>query len=139
MKRFSIALAAAALLASAACARTDSPTEPSGPQPTAGTVLVIPAGESRSVSGTGLTLTFTAVASDSRCPEGVQCFWQGDAVVRVSVATPSSPARTVELSLNRPNPVLVGGVALRLVAADPYPVEGQATPFSAYVITVSVL
>ena len=33
----------------------------------------------------GLTITFEAVTGDSRCPEGVECVWAGEAHVRLVI------------------------------------------------------
>ena len=38
-------------------------------------------GESASIDHTNLTLTFTGVTGDSRCPKDVVCVWAGEAIV----------------------------------------------------------
>ena len=56
------------------------------------------AGESATVRGEGLTVTYDGVVADNRCPPGVQCIVAGNATVSVTVAkTGIPPAR---LTLN---------------------------------------
>lgn len=35
-------------------------------------------GQTASIQGEDMTIKFTQVVSDSRCPSGVQCVWQGE-------------------------------------------------------------
>jgi hypothetical protein len=47
--------------------------------------IVLAPDESNALFDTGLELTFEAVVEDSRCPAGVSCVWEGDAVVRIRI------------------------------------------------------
>lgn len=42
-----------------------------------------------------LRVAFDSVRDDSRCPPKVQCIWEGDATVAVSLAKPAAGPRTV--------------------------------------------
>jgi len=63
-----------------------------------GETFTIQVGESVSVSGAGLALTFGAVVEDSRCPPGVMCIQAGNGVISVTVAKPG--AAPASLTLN---------------------------------------
>ena len=47
--------------------------------------MVLAPDESNALFDTGLEVTFEAVVEDSRCPAGVSCVWEGDAVVRIRI------------------------------------------------------
>jgi len=68
-------------------------TTPTAPSTTVGARTValgetftIQVGESVSVSGAGLMVTFVSVVEDSRCPAGVQCIQAGNGAISVSMA-----------------------------------------------------
>ena len=52
------------------------------------------------IEGEGLAVVFESVLEDSRCPEGVDCVWSGNAKIRIrSSKQKHAPAR-VELNTN---------------------------------------
>ena len=54
-------------------------------------------GDSFRVPGRALSIQFVRVVSDSRCPKGVTCIWEGDAVVAVRVIADAVEPETLEL------------------------------------------
>ena len=78
-------------------------------------------GRSATVTGEGLTVSFEAVPSDSRCPTGVQCVWAGNAVVQV-VLSKDGKAFGAELNTNLdPRTGTYLDYQIELVALNPYP------------------
>jgi hypothetical protein len=75
-------------------------------------------GESVMVEGSGVTLTFEDVPSDSRCPTDVVCVWAGNAQVRVVVAGAAAGAVELNTSLD-PTKAAIDGIELRLVGLAP--------------------
>lgn len=74
------------LLASAVACAGSAPTSDSleslqGKQVETNTAFTLQRGESASVDGGKLVITFVEVAADSRCPADVVCVWQGDAAM----------------------------------------------------------
>ncbi|MBF4481860.1 hypothetical protein [Dehalococcoides mccartyi] len=55
--------------------------------PTAGLdqSISFPPGQSCLIAGEDLTIKFVGVLSDSRCPEGVQCVWEGEVTVELLI------------------------------------------------------
>ncbi|HYR07728.1 MAG TPA: hypothetical protein VEQ60_08160 [Longimicrobium sp.] len=95
-------------------------------------------GRSATVAGEGLTVSFEAVPSDSRCPTGVQCVWAGDAVVQV-VLSKDGKAFGAELHTNlEPTSVDYLNYNVRLVSLDPYPSSTNPIPQSQYRATFVV-
>jgi hypothetical protein len=54
-------------------------------------------GDSFRVPGRALSITFVRVVSDSRCPTGVTCVWEGDAAIAVRVTGDAVEPETLEL------------------------------------------
>ena len=87
-----------------------------------GQTLSLKVGESVSVTGAGLSVTFTAVVSDSRCPAGVQCIQAGKAVITVTVARPGAAPVTLTLGTDGPKTARSGDRSVELVSLG----RGQA-------------
>lgn len=68
----------------------------------------------------GMTVTFTGVPQDSRCPIDVVCVWQGDATVVVSLETAQEPAVSRELHTGvEPHETSFASFVVRLVSVAP--------------------
>jgi hypothetical protein len=77
------------------------------------------------------TILFEKVDSDGRCPKGVTCVWEGDAVVRLSVGSPGETRTTLLLHTNpkRARAGEHGGYRITLIELAPYPtVDGTIKP-----------
>ena len=95
-------------------------------------------GRSATVAGEGLTVSFQAVPSDSRCPTSVQCLWAGDAVVQV-VLSKDGKAFGAELHTNLdPKSVDYLNYNVALVSLAPYPSSTNPIAQSQYRATFVV-
>lgn len=81
-----------------------------------GEAFSVKVGESVSVTGAGLSVTFTALVSDSRCPRGVQCIQAGNAVITVGLARAGSAPVTLTLNTDGPTSVRSGNRSVELVS-----------------------
>lgn len=130
------------LLASAACtAAVPGPSTPARAPAVMNAARAesvrIPIGATVPVPGTKVTVTFEQVRDDSRCPTGVSCVWEGDAIVVLRVQGPGGAA-SVELHAN-PRFARAGsahGVTLTLEKLEPHPEAERPVAPSAYVVTV---
>ncbi|MGE0040995.1 MAG: hypothetical protein AB7H88_16330 [Vicinamibacterales bacterium] len=105
------------LCLSAAC--SGSPTSPS---PSLPALVTLAPGASQQVAGTGLTLRFDRVQSDSRCPSDALCIQQGDAAVVLSLSTAASTATHTLLVNDRSQSGATGGAFLvTFETLAPYP------------------
>lgn len=71
-----------AVLIAAACSRGDVPLS-ADIRPHLNAPFTLELGQSAVLDEPAVTVTFTAVPSDSRCAVDVVCIWAGDAVVRL--------------------------------------------------------
>jgi hypothetical protein len=84
-----------------------------------------------------ISLAFTGVVEDSRCPIGVQCVWAGRCVVAMTLTRADGSERDFEVTLGKP--AAVYGYSVQLLDAVPYPLKEDAQPNEAlYILTVAV-
>jgi hypothetical protein len=79
-------------------------------------------GQRTSVDGTNLTLQFTGVSSDSRCPADALCITAGEALAVFEATMSARGGVRLELStLETRRAVAVGDYRVELRGLDPYP------------------
>ena len=102
-----------------------------------GEVIEIELGKTAEISESGLSLRIESI-EDSRCPDGVVCFWEGNASVEFQLITKKGEY-SFTLDTHSPpyfkNDTVIEGVKYHLKNVLPYPVYGEKSP----VITVIVL
>ena len=128
------------LLVLAACA-SGGTTPPAAPPPAVEEEFVLGPGQTASVSGTGVRITFERVREDSRCPTDVNCIWEGDAVVVLTVkADAQETTREVHTQggESRARNAPAGNHVVTLVRLDPAPRSTGAIEPSAYRATLKV-
>ena len=95
-------------------------------------------GQEAQVEGTAVNVRFSGVVQDSRCACNVQCVWEGNAVVRLtlssSAATPSESALNTSLE---PKQTPYAGYIIRLLGLKPHP-TGKPILQTQYVATLEV-
>jgi hypothetical protein len=95
-------------------------------------------GKTVPLPGTSVTVTFVRVRDDSRCPTGVTCIWEGDAVVELRVQNGADEPLRVDLHANprfeRQASAL--GVTISLERLDPYPEADEPIAPGAYRLTL---
>lgn len=131
MRKYAFLILAAILLTAmvtSACARR------ARIQASLGQEFTLYLGQTAMITGENLEIRFAEVISDSRCPQGVQCVWAGEASCLTYVTQTQASSPPYKLVL-----VQSGGadsaeqtfdrhvVKFRL---EPYPVAGKATPSS---------
>jgi hypothetical protein len=91
------------------------------------------------VGGASLRIRFDRVSEDSRCPVGVTCIWEGDAVVRLTV-TRDRASTAVELHANArfAREHAYDGYLVRLLDLQPLPTAGGPVSPPDYVATLVV-
>jgi hypothetical protein len=96
-------------------------------------------GQAVVIKAAGLRVTFKGVPEDSRCPEGVNCIWAGNARVAVGLSGAGSGPATVELNTGvepRRQPHL--DYEVELLSLSPHPKQDKAVDAKSYVATLVV-
>ena len=95
--------------------------------------------QTATIAEESLQVRFDDIVSDSRCPRGVQCFWQGVAVVRLSIEKPPDARTALTFRFNStPPPATYGRYSISVVDVKPYPEENRRHRREEYVVTVIV-
>jgi hypothetical protein len=138
VKTFSALMVAAAwcLAVAAAVGSIDRIIHGAGPDRSGqavGDELVLRVGEYATVRSEAVSIRFDRVVEDSRCPVGVTCVWEGDAVVRLTVTQGKSTA-TIDLHVNArfERERVEGTYRIRLVNLLPRPVGVEPVDPAAY-------
>lgn len=119
---FAVLVALAAGTASSAASEHVPAPAAKSPEPSVavapGRDFTLTAGQEVAVAGRDLTVRFTGLVSDSRCPPRAQCIWQGEAVARF-VVRERAGSTTADLHTGaRGGPQKVGTVELVSVSQD---------------------
>lgn len=94
-------------------------------------------GASASIPDLNLSVSFTNVTADSRCPAGAECIVAGDASVVLQVAPLTGDAKLDTLHTNSdPQTTPLARAQLRLLRLDPYPRVGSSIAHGDYVVTL---
>lgn len=152
MQSISNLLKVALLIVLAGCSSGGSISQPPAPtsvsQPTTAQAqldvpLSLHIGETANVGD--VSLTFTGIADDSRCPSRVTCVWAGAAEALIKVGVAGQASEETDLVIHGQNQesvqshTQVGGYTIRLIALDPYPVDPEPIPAEQYVATFVVM
>jgi hypothetical protein len=97
-------------------------------------------GQSSRIEAESLAIGVEAVSSDSRCPKGETCIWEGDATVRIWVQRAATAKETRELhtASSKSTAAEYEGWSIRLVALTPYPLTGRTITQANYVVTLEL-
>ena len=96
-------------------------------------------GQEVTIKGEGLKIGFASVAEDSRCPEGVNCIWAGNAKIALSLQKGKSKPAPVALNTGvEPGRHSYMGYEVKLVGVRPYPKANTTTDKKSYVATLIV-
>jgi hypothetical protein len=79
-------------------------------------------GRQVTIRSEGLRIDFNAVVEDSRCPQGVQCVWAGNAKVLLRLSKAGRRAASMRLNTGMdPRQADYRGYEVKLVGLEPYP------------------
>ncbi|MFX1286849.1 MAG: hypothetical protein ACFFB5_24635 [Promethearchaeota archaeon] len=101
--------------------------------------------ESRTIDDILLTITFTGVLEEARCPTDVQCFWEGFVTVQVSIRFHYTSLKFYNLTSGLKASMQWINITLdpftysiHLIAVNPQPISTHQTPQSDYNITLTL-
>ena len=105
-----------------------------------GEPFILGVGESTQIGDAELSVGFDAITSDSRCPTGVWCFWEGDAAAGLWLALPGEPAQAFVLHTfgGFEQMLELGAYVISLQLVTPYPVVNVPIDPATYEVTLMV-
>lgn len=113
--------------------------ELNGPKDVAlGEVFELKVSQTANLRGQSLSITFDGVPEDSRCPQGVECVWMGNARVALSLKQ-ADQLGALELNTHlEPKEGTSLGYNVRLLDLKPLPIAEKPTPPDQYVAVLVV-
>ena len=94
-------------------------------------------GQQAVVQNTKLKIRFADVLEDSRCPEGVECIWEGNGKVNLELKKSAKKLISVLVNTGRePRAAEYRGYTVRLVKLSPSPKAGEVIDPSQYEATL---
>lgn len=85
------------------------------------------------------SITFDSVLNDSRCPNGAQCVWAGNAEVKFIYSAGTQNSAFILNTLNTfRTDTLINGYRIKLIRLNPYPQMGFPIKQSEYSAEVKV-
>ena len=87
----------------------------------------------------GFIIQLDSITEDSRCPEGAECFWAGDARAKFKLTENNI---IHQFSLNTlatfRNDTIIGGIRYKLINLSPYPSINKPFNYNNYSAVVAV-
>jgi hypothetical protein len=91
------------------------------------------------IEGEGLAVVFESVLEDSRCPEGVDCIWSGNAKIRIRSSKQKHAPASIELNTNvEPKSSSYLDYEIKLVALKPRPKADKPVQSNEYKATLII-
>ena len=91
------------------------------------------------IEGEGLAVVFESVLEDSRCPEGVDCIWSGNAKIRIRSSKQKHAPAPIELNTNvGPKSSSYLDYEVKLVALKPRPKADKPVQSNEYKATLII-
>ena len=97
--------------------------------------FTIKAGRQVVIKGEKLSVRFSSVQNESRCPTGVQCVWEGNAAISIEVSKKRKKSTQAVLNTNtaiQPNELAYKKYRIKLLGLNPYPRIDEKTEAKDY-------
>lgn len=96
-------------------------------------------GQTKNIPGSKAKIKFLSVVEDSRCPEGTNCIWAGNAQVKLRV-TDGGKTRVFDLNTGKGSDSYnFGRYQIKLVKVSPTPTVGNHIRQKDYTITLNAI
>lgn len=96
-------------------------------------------GKQKKASRSKLIIKFDSLVEDSRCAEGTNCVWAGNAKIKVTIKQGDDPSETFEMNTNLgAKGASYGPYAVNLISLTPIPAANVRLNRNAYTATFSI-
>ena len=100
--------------------------------------ITLLAGKEKTATRSKLKIKFVSV-EDSRCPQGVDCIWAGNAKVTIKVTNRKGESKTFDLNTNlETKAVKFDGYEIKLGSVTPYPKANVPNNANGYTASFTV-
>lgn len=93
----------------------------------------------KSINKNDLTVKFVSVLEDSRCPEGTNCIWAGNAKIQIKLKKKNGAWKTFELNTNLDKRELTfGGYSIKIAELTPKSNSNSKTDSNSCYVILSI-
>lgn len=87
-----------------------------------------------------MIVQFTQVTEDSRCPKGVNCIWEGEAIAELVLGKTGADTLALTYLPGREEAAVgrASGYSFKLLEVNPYPEKGKSIPKESYQILLEI-
>ena len=101
--------------------------------------MKVKVGKQKKFSGSKIKVKFMSLVEDSRCPEGTNCVWAGNAKIKVMISQGDGAGETFEINTNLgARGATFGGYAINLTDLTPTPKANVRLNANAYTATFTI-
>ena len=101
--------------------------------------IKVKVGKQKKFSRSKINVKFVSLVEDSRCPEGTNCVWAGNAKIKVVLSSPDGGSETVEMNTNLgAKGATLGAYAVNLISLTPTPKANVRLNRNAYTATFTI-
>ena len=124
------------------CCKGGIQSEPSkhGPDKSVQNQVILKYGQQTAIAGKDMSVKFEAILEDSRCPEGVQCVWEGNARIKLTAAKAGENPSSLELNTSdrfAPEAKYLDYI-IALIDLKPYPKAARPISLQDYTAIVEI-
>lgn len=102
--------------------------------------IKVKVGKQKKFSRSKIKIKFVSLVEDSRCPEGVNCVWAGNANIKVMISQGNGAGENFEMNTNLgAKGATFGGYAINLVSLTPTPKANVRIDKDSYTATFSIV
>lgn len=96
-------------------------------------------GQITTVREAGVKVEFASVIEDSRCPEGVNCIWEGNGKISVKLSKAGHSSASIELNTTlEPKRGSYLDYEITLINLQPYPKANETLSHKSYVAVLLI-
>ena len=101
--------------------------------------MKVKVGKQKKFSGSKIKVKFMSLVEDSRCPEGTNCVWAGNAKIKVMISQGDGAGETFEINTNLgARGATFGGYAINLTDLTPTPKANVRLNANDYTATFTI-
>ena len=102
-------------------------------------IVSLRVGQQKNAGKGAVTVKFLSVEEDSRCPDGAQCVWAGNAKIKVKIGFAGGDSKIVEMNTSMgPKGDQLSGWAINLTSLTPKPSTSAKMAAPRYTATFSI-
>ena len=108
-------------------------------KPQTGEIITVKVENEAKAAKSKITVRFTELVEDSRCPKGTNCVWAGEGKIKIQVSKAGEKSEIFEVSTSdQRDTATFAGYRLRLIGLKPQPAMNVRINRRSYTATIEI-